>query len=228
MSSPRSHSLASRSSRLTLFAFFLLAGAHSVLGQSAPGYQSPAKPQVKEESIQTKAARGQAPLAKLHGELKPDARRIKRLPALNRRDKRARSEKLLQIGVVRPLDSVLNPLTEEGTNNAAALDSVTFQRGPFRILNTLNFSTDHHTRIIFFTSDLGLTQSDLSNPAILVAEVPNFNLPVENVGPLTGIPGLVGSYVIVKLPDNIPTGALNLTIRVRGVTSDARKLNILP
>jgi hypothetical protein len=117
---------------------------------------------------------------------------------------------------------------EEGTNNLAALDSVTFTRGPFRILNSNNFSADHHTRIIFFTSELGLTQSDLSDPAILVVDVPGYQLPVENVGTLTGVPGLSCSHIIVRLPDGLPTGALQMRVRLRGVTSDARTLNISP
>jgi hypothetical protein len=118
---------------------------------------------------------------------------------------------------------------EDGTNNVAALDSVLFARGPFRVLNPNNFfSADHRTRIIFFTSDLGLTQSDLSDPAILVVDVPGYNLPVENVGAVTGVPGFSGSYIVVRLPDGLPTGALDLRVRLHGVTSDARTLNISP
>jgi hypothetical protein len=118
---------------------------------------------------------------------------------------------------------------EDGTNNVAALDSVLFTRGPFRVINPNNlFTADHHTRIIFFTSELGLTQSDLSDPAILVVDVPGYQLPVENVGTLTGVPGLSGSYIIVRLPDGLPAGALQMRVRLRGVTSDARTLNISP
>ena len=64
--------------------------------------------------------------------------------------------------------------------------------------------------------------------ATLVVDVPGFQLPVENVGAFSGLPGLSCSYVIVRLPDGLPTGALDLRIRLRGVTSDARKLNIAP
>jgi len=117
---------------------------------------------------------------------------------------------------------------EEGSNNVAALDSVSFTRAPFRILNSNNFSADHHTRIIFFTSELGLTQANLSDPAVLVVDVPGYQLPVENVGVLTGVPGLSGSYIIVRLPDGLPAGALQMRVRLRGVTSDARTLNISP
>jgi len=118
---------------------------------------------------------------------------------------------------------------EEGTNNAAALDSVTFVRGPFRLTNPNNFfSADKRTRIILFTSNLRLTQTDLNTPGVLSVEVPGgVNLPVENVGTLS-ISGLISSYIIVRLPDNLPTGALELRIRVRGVLSDARTLHISP
>ena len=44
--------------------------------------------------------------------------------------------------------------TEEGTANAAALNSVTFLRGPFRILDSHNFSLDGHARLTLFTSSL--------------------------------------------------------------------------
>jgi hypothetical protein len=116
---------------------------------------------------------------------------------------------------------------EEGTNNAAALDSVTFVKGPFRLSSPNNLSVDHRTRIIFFTSNLGLTQSDLSDPTALVVELGGVNLPVENVG-VFAIPGLFSSYVVVRLPDNVPTGLQELKVKLHGVSSDARILNITP
>ena len=116
---------------------------------------------------------------------------------------------------------------EESTNNAAALDSVTNVRGPFRKLNPNNFSVDGRTRLILFTSGLGLSQSDLSGPGVLVVEASGINLPVENVGPI-GIPETNTSYIVVRLPDNLPTGALQLTVKLRGVASEAKTLNISP
>lgn len=116
---------------------------------------------------------------------------------------------------------------EEGTNIAAALDSVTFVRGPFPKSNPNNFSSDQRTRIILLTSNLGLSQADLSDPSVLVVELAGVNLPVENVGPAL-IPGLSSSYIVVKVPDNVPTGPQELRVKLRGVASDARLLNISP
>jgi len=123
---------------------------------------------------------------------------------------------------------------ETGTTNAAAVNSVTFLRGPFQILDPHNFSLDGHTRIILFTSDLGLTQADLSDPAVLVVTVQTltqpvsgWTLPVEAVGPFSGA-GLTGSYIVVKLPDGLPTQQLELRVRLRQTTSDASFLTFAP
>jgi Tol biopolymer transport system component len=118
--------------------------------------------------------------------------------------------------------------TEEGTSNAAALASVTFMRGPFKILDPLKFHVDGHTRVILFTSNLGITSPPIPQTSTLSVQANGVNLPVENVGPTTGVAGLNGSYIIVKLPAGLPTGNLSLTITLRGVTSPAAILPIAP
>lgn len=113
--------------------------------------------------------------------------------------------------------------TETGTNNVAAVDSVTFVRGPFRLFNPVNFSADQRTRILFFTSDLGLTQP---NPSVLSVQAGGVPLTVESVGPLLGVPGLSASYIVARLPDGLGTGSLTVTLN--GATSNAPILNISP
>jgi hypothetical protein len=117
--------------------------------------------------------------------------------------------------------------TEQGaTNRAVAVDSVTLVRGPFRVLTGNNFSADHHTRVILFTSDLGLTQPD---PTQLIVRAGGVMLTVENVGPVVGVSGMSASYVIVRLPDGLPTGDLPLVITLRGVDSvNSPTLSIAP
>jgi len=124
-----------------------------------------------------------------------------------------------------PMPPVL--YAEEGTNNALAVDSVTFVRGPFRLPNPNNFSSDQRTRIVLLTSNLGLRQSDLSDPTALGVEIAGVSLPVENVG-IVSIPGVITSYIVVKLPDNVPTGLQEIKIKLHGVTSDARMITISP
>jgi hypothetical protein len=115
-------------------------------------------------------------------------------------------------------------LLETGTN-AAAVDSVTFVRGPFRVTNNSNFSSDHLTRIIIFTSPL-------ANPEpTLKVFAPGHELRVESFGLLTGVPGLNVSYIVVKL-DPILTGSgsinYDLTVSLRDVTSNTATLTIIP
>ena len=105
---------------------------------------------------------------------------------------------------------------EQGTNVAAALDSITWQRGPFRVQNLFNFSADRHTRVVLFTSDLGLTQPDASQ---LIVRAGGILLTVESVGPVMGISGMSASYTILRLPDGLPTGNLPLVITLRGFQS---------
>jgi hypothetical protein len=115
--------------------------------------------------------------------------------------------------------------TEGGTTRAIALDSVTFVGGPFRILTDHNFSEDHHTRVILFTSNLGLTQP---NPSVLTVQAAGINLAVENVGPVTGVNGLDVSYIVVRLADGLPSGDLPLTITLNGNISNLAVLTISP
>jgi hypothetical protein len=118
---------------------------------------------------------------------------------------------------------------EEGSGNAAAaVNSVTFVRAPFHILDPHNFSVDGHTRITLLTSSLGLMSPPIPLTSTLSVQANGVNLPVEGVGPLTGVPGLNGSYIIVRLPDGLPTGDLTLTVTLRGVTSGPRVLRIAP
>jgi subtilisin family serine protease len=117
--------------------------------------------------------------------------------------------------------------TEQGpTNRAVALDSVTMIRGPFRVLTDNNFSADHHTRVILFTSDLGMTQPDSTQ---LIVQAGGVALTIENVGTVLGVSGMSASYIIVRLPDGLPAGDLPLVITLRGFTSvNSPTLSIAP
>ena len=112
---------------------------------------------------------------------------------------------------------------------AAVLNSVTYLRGPFQILDPHNFATDGHTRIIIFGNDLGLTNPPLNDSAVLRVEVSGLSVPIEAYGPLTGTTGLTGSYIVVRLPDGLQTNTpLQLVVWLFGTPSDPKTLNIVP
>ena len=117
-------------------------------------------------------------------------------------------------------------ITEEGvTTKAVAVDSVTFLRGPFSVIGSSNFSSDQHTRVILFTSNLGLTVPDPS----LTVQAGGTSLTVESVGTLTGVFGLDTSYIVVRLPNGLATGNLPLTVTFHGVASNNNPtLSIIP
>lgn len=124
--------------------------------------------------------------------------------------------------------SLLTIFVEENTNNAAALNSVTFVRGPFTLTDSFNFSNDHRTRVIFFTSNLNLMSSGPPDQSVLTVRADGILLPIESAGPIS-LPGLAASYIVVRLPDGLSPGALPLTITLRGVTgSNSPTLSISP
>ena len=129
-------------------------------------------------------------------------------------------------------------LAEQGNGSVvAALDSVTFVRNQndahtaFRIFDPYNFSSDQITRLILFTSDLGLASQQNPDPAVLSVSASGQQLIVENVGPFS-FAGVNGSYVIAKLQrrdgNPLATGTLSLTVTCRSQTSNATTVAIVP
>ena len=122
---------------------------------------------------------------------------------------------------------------DPATNQAIAIDSVTFVGSPFPIITTHNFSADQHTRIMIFTSNLGLNQSAPVDPSVLTVQAGGVTLNIENVGTLPGGAGVASlnppSYIIVRLSDDLPHPAdVMLTITFHGVTSNAGVISISP
>jgi hypothetical protein len=106
---------------------------------------------------------------------------------------------------------------EAGTNNLAAVDSVSLTRGPFALTNNHNFTSDHRTRIIFFTTSLGFAQSTTPDPGMLSVQVNGKSYPVERVGPNSTISG---SEIVFALPSDLPApGTYPLAIQLGGVNS---------
>jgi Tol biopolymer transport system component len=118
--------------------------------------------------------------------------------------------------------------TEGGSTNVAAVNSVTFLRGPFRIHDVNNFSVDGHTRIVLFTSNLGVVSPPIPPTSTLSVKANGVELPVEKVGQMPGITGQFESYIVVRLPDGLPNGNLSLTVTMNGVTSAPTILSIVP
>ncbi|HEY3024869.1 MAG TPA: NF038122 family metalloprotease [Pyrinomonadaceae bacterium] len=114
---------------------------------------------------------------------------------------------------------------EEGTNRAVALDSVTFVLGPFPKFGPHNFSSDQRTRVMLFTSNLGLEPSD-NLSGVLSVQVQGVSLLIERVD---AVPGVADTSCITVKLDGAPLGTnLPLTVTLRGATSNTATVDIIP
>lgn len=117
--------------------------------------------------------------------------------------------------------------TEENSQRAIALDTVTFIRDPFPITNTQYFGVDKRTRVSLFATNLKLSPGLVITAQAIDSQQVTHQLPVEFVGALPTFPGF--TQVVVKLPDGIATvGDLRVTITVRGKTSNVVLVGVSP
>jgi hypothetical protein len=132
---------------------------------------------------------------------------------------------------------LLTAQVTDSVGSAAALNSVTFVRTSnanhtaFSIVDPHNFSADQTTRLLLFTSDLGLPSQQNPNSSLISVSAGGHPLVVENVGPFT-FPGLNGTYIVVALKRSdggtMPTGSLAFTVTCRSLTSNVTTITIAP
>jgi len=120
--------------------------------------------------------------------------------------------------------SVTGPtlLTEDGTNNALVVDSVTRLRGPFPVISLQNFSSDRRTRIVLFVNNFAVGPGDSVSVQVQDASAQTYNLPVEVIQHQSW-----ASYLVVKLTDDVPGGNLDLSVTLRGAQSNKAKITII-
>jgi glucose/arabinose dehydrogenase len=119
-------------------------------------------------------------------------------------------------------------VTEEGSDLAAALTSVTLMRDPFALNDPFNLSSDHRTRITLFATNLQLAPNENASAITAFAEHMQTNfypLPVESAGPVPGFNWL--TQIVVVLPANLPTGqSVLVTVTWHGQTSNKVRVRI--
>jgi glucose/arabinose dehydrogenase len=118
-------------------------------------------------------------------------------------------------------------ITEENTDIAVALDSVIWIRDPFLFTNTLNFSSDQRTRLMFFVRNVDLLpQENMSSITVRAedAQLNQFLMTVEFVGKVAGFDF---TQLVVRLPDNLPTGqTLFVSVTLRNQTSNKARIRM--
>ena len=106
-------------------------------------------------------------------------------------------------------------ILEDNTGNLAAVDSVTLVHGPFSLTDNYNFSFDQRRRIVFFSTDLGFSQTIQPSIDVVSVQIGGQSYSAESVGPNAA---LGGSQIVFRLPDLAPN-SYSLGITVRGVNS---------
>ena len=117
-------------------------------------------------------------------------------------------------------------ITESSSDRAIALNAASLVAEPFNSTTEVNFSEDHRTRISLFVEDLRGFQTF---PTITVDAVDDqqnhFLLPLEAVALYSNAPF---QQLIVRLPQNLSTQVLFVTVSVNGSSSNTTRISIKP
>jgi hypothetical protein len=121
-------------------------------------------------------------------------------------------------------------LTQEGSDRAIALDSVTMMGDPFPLSTAFNFSPDRQTRIMIFAVNLNLEPGEDFSSLTAQAEDSQHGihpLTVEHVGEVPGCDWL--TQVNIKLaPELAGLGDVRVSVSLRGVPSNKILVRIEP
>ena len=133
----------------------------------------------------------------------------------------ARAEVIVAIA-----DNEIRLITDGSGDRAIALNNASQVVEPFSLTTQPNFGTDHRTRISLFVEDLRVFQTF---PSIIVNAVDvqqnQFQLPLEVVAFYSAFPF---QQLVVRLPENLSTGELFVTVTVNGVASNTARISTKP
>ena len=117
-------------------------------------------------------------------------------------------------------------ITESDNDRAIALNTASMVAEPFSLTTETNFGADQRTRISLFVEDLRLFQTF---PAITVDAVDeqqnHFQLPLEVVVFNTRFPF---QQLVVRLPENLSTQVLFVTVNINGSSTNTARISIKP
>jgi len=136
------------------------------------------------------------------------------------------------LGTIANDDTFKLILDESGpnTNQATALESMLLVKDPFRVLSIagwLDLGSDRNTRVSIF-SNLQLNPGEAASIVtvnLLDSSNQSFDLPAQDVRTLLNTPF---TQVTFRLPNNLSSGVVQVTIKVNGHTSNTGTVRIVP
>ena len=131
-----------------------------------------------------------------------------------------------------PEPNPVNPptlLTEENTQNAAAVNAQTFTRDPFPFYTRGFFSDDERTYLMFFATNTDLMAGESTSTVTILAEDElglKFQMPVESVRRVPNVDGL--TQIVVRIPNEL-IGARNVGVsfNLRGASSNKAAIKVI-
>lgn len=125
-------------------------------------------------------------------------------------------------------DDSLKLIAEPNSDHAISLDSVLLLTDPFPVINNLNFSNDHRTRIMLFATGVKLGPGEGAANISAIAEDSQGGthpLTVEFVGTVPSLNWL--TEIVVKLPDSLANANTALvSITLHGSSSNKVRIGI--
>ena len=117
-------------------------------------------------------------------------------------------------------------LLTDAANHVIALESVSFLSGPFRALTSHNLSSDQRTRVTLVTRNIDILTGENLSPFVQAEDAQHhvFDLPVDYFGPVPKAEWL--TQIVVRLPENMALGDLEITVSFRNRTSKRALLTV--
>ena len=117
-------------------------------------------------------------------------------------------------------------VTEPNSDRAITVNSVTRVAAPFSLITVPNFSADTRTRISLFVEQFQFTPTF---PTVVITAVDaqqnQFQLPLEAV---IGFSRFPFTEFVVRLPENLSSGDLFVTVTVNGSPSNVGRISVKP
>lgn len=128
---------------------------------------------------------------------------------------------------VRPQTPAPILLTEQNSQRAIAVDSVTFVRDPLPVVNSNNLSQSRRTRLALFGINLDLMPGENASAVTARARDSRSRTHTLNVEFVGKIPNVDLTQVVVRLPDELAqAGDVWISVTLRGQTSNEVLFNV--